>query len=91
MAPSSSSEASKGAHDDEGCVKDFRSMVIGEEDDYTSHEVSRYVWWDSHDGSIAHVDRTFRTRRMALLYCAKLNSDSFKSFAEERSTACLIE
>ena len=59
-----------------------RQRVEGEQDCSTAHEVTRYLWWDSHEGSTIQVDRCFKTRRMALLYCAKLNADAFSAFAD---------
>ena len=61
----------------------LETIIVGDEDRSAAHEVSRYVWWDSHEGSTIQMDRTFRSQRMALLYCAKLNSESFKTFANE--------
>ena len=61
---------------------DLSQKIRGTEDRSARHDVSRYVWWDSHEGSSTSGDRTFPTRRMALLYVAKRNSEEFASFIE---------
>ena len=40
----------------------------------------RYVWRNNRQSSELEDDRKFATRRMALLYVAKMNSDSFRSY-----------
>eukprot|EP00320_Phaeocystis_rex_P014978 CAMPEP_0119081278 /NCGR_PEP_ID=MMETSP1178-20130426/116151_1 /TAXON_ID=33656 /ORGANISM="unid sp, Strain CCMP2000" /LENGTH=199 /DNA_ID=CAMNT_0007063953 /DNA_START=22 /DNA_END=621 /DNA_ORIENTATION=+ len=39
-------------------------------------ECARYIWWASRQESVTKSDRKFMTRRMALLYIAKRNSDA---------------
>ena len=39
-------------------------------------ECSRYIWWASRQESVTKSDRKFMTKRMALLYIAKRNSDA---------------
>ena len=48
----------------------------------TSHEVSSYTWWLKHEGSTHQRDRCFATKRMALLYICKRNSEVLQQYAE---------
>ena len=58
-------------------------------------ECSRYIWWANRQESLTKSDRKFMTKRMALLYVAKQNSDALstqaaalgKSWAEVTATA----
>ena len=63
---------------------DFAALkkLRGEEDRSTRHDVTRYTWWSSHEGSATASDRTFPTKRMALLYVAKRNCEELTAFAE---------
>ena len=45
------------------------------------YECSRYVWWNARQESLTKADRKFMSRRMALLYIAKRNSDELLSQA----------
>jgi hypothetical protein len=44
------------------------------------YETSRYIWWNRRQGTRTEADRKFKTRRSALLYLAKRNSDSLVAF-----------
>jgi hypothetical protein len=58
---------------------DIAALVRGSASaDGIEHHVTEYSWWHSHDGSVTAVDKSFPTRRMALLYCSKKNSDELK-------------
>ena len=41
------------------------------------------MWWNNRQSSDLEDDRKFATRRMALLYVAKMNSDSFCSHLQD--------
>jgi hypothetical protein len=60
---------------------DIENSVRGLVDPSTLHEVTRYVWWASHEGSTSALDRAFESKRMALLYACKQNSDSLERYA----------
>lgn len=47
------------------------------------YECRRYVWKNKRMDSKIEVDKKFPTRRMALLYVAKMNSDSVLNYAGE--------
>ena len=57
--------------------------IRGVEDRKVRHDVSRYTWWNSHEGSSTASDWTFPTRRMALLYVAKRNCEEFATYVEK--------
>jgi hypothetical protein len=63
----------------------LRARMRGAEDATVSHFVTRYCWWDKHESSQTQPDRTFPTRRMALLYCAKRNSEELNANVEQCS------
>ena len=42
-------------------------------------ECSRYVWWSSRQGSVIKPDRKFVSRRLAMAYLAKRNSDELQA------------
>lgn len=65
----------------------LHAQVRGEEEDGTVHEVFRYAWWARHEGSTSTLDRTLETRRMALLYICKSNSDSLQRWATQSGKA----
>lgn len=44
----------------------------------TEHMATRYSWWSLHEGSTTVTDRHFPTRKMALLYCAKRNTEELR-------------
>lgn len=58
--------------------------IRGEQDRATRHDVTRYTWWGWHEGSATSGDRTFSSKRMALLYVAKRNSENLMAFAEAK-------
>ena len=43
------------------------------------HECSRYVWWSSRQESVTKPDRKFVSRRLAMAYLAKRNSDELQA------------
>lgn len=55
------------------------SASLGSFDYYECH---RYVWWNSRQESLTKSDRKFMSKRMALLYIAKRNSDEVLTQAE---------
>ena len=61
---------------------DLRSLVRGDRDDSMLHEVTRYVWWGSHEGSTCTLDRSFETQKAAILYVCKQNSDALLRYAK---------
>ena len=61
--------------------------IRGVEDRSVRHDVTKYVWWASHEGSCTSADRTFATRRMALMYVAKRNSEEISTFVEAEGRA----
>jgi len=42
-----------------------------------------YVWWNNRQRSEVQDDRRFATKRMVLLYVAKMNSDAFCAYLSE--------
>jgi hypothetical protein len=58
------------------------AKVRGEADLSVRHDVTRYTWWSFHDGSNISHDRSFPTRKMALLYVAKRNSEELTLYLE---------
>ena len=76
----------KRSHVDLGMdVPDLLSRMRGSEDASVLHEVTCYQWWNSHEGSATHLDRRFASRRMALLYTAKMNSEELIEVASSMS------
>lgn len=53
------------------------------ERDSCMYECSRYVWREKRNVCHTKPDRKFSSKRMALLYIAKKNSDSVKAWLEE--------
>merc|ERR1740121_549299 len=53
------------------------------EDDGFMYECSRYVWRDKRKVCATEPDRKFSNKRMALLYVARMNSDSVQAWLEE--------
>lgn len=51
--------------------------------DGAMYECSRFVWRNKREHCELEADRKFRTRRMALLYVAKKNSDSLQQYLVE--------
>ena len=47
------------------------------------YECSRYVWRNKREDCALEADKKFRSRRMALLYVAKKNSDSLRQYLAE--------
>jgi len=61
-----------------------RRRVAGPENDVPRtemYECSRYVWLKKRQEAWTEPDRKFADKRMALLYVAKMNSDSLRRFA----------
>ena len=54
------------------------ARVTGTIDATISHDVTRYTWWSSHEGSSTQGDRRFSSKRMALMYVAKRNSEELE-------------
>merc|ERR1719330_2105075 len=50
--------------------------IMGAEVDGLMYECSRYVWREKRKHCVTEPDRKFSSKRMALLYIAKKNSDS---------------
>ena len=65
----------------------LRARVVGAVDPGTTHEVLRYTWWDKHEGSSRGSDNVFVSRKSALLYICKLNSDALSRFCKESGCA----
>lgn len=59
-----------------------RHKVLGSDDGHM-YECSRYVWREKREKSSIESDRKFSSKRMALLYVAKMNSDSLQRYLEE--------
>jgi len=59
---------------------ELRQSVCGEKSDAgTEHHVTRYSWWNSHEGSsTTQADQRFLSKRSALLYCAKCNTEELR-------------
>ena len=57
------------------------SSSIANTGSFEYFECSRYIWWASRQESVTKSDRKFMTRRMALLYVAKRNSDALSTQA----------
>ena len=55
----------------------------GSADGDTLHEVTRYLWWSSHEGSTSALDRSFESQKSALLYVCKQNSDSLLRYTRQ--------
>jgi len=66
-----------------GDEQTLHAKIRGIEDDSTAHEVTRYIWWSKHEGSSVQCDSRFATKRQALLYCAKKNSEALVAVAKE--------
>ena len=47
--------------------------------------MTRYLWWSSHEGSTSALDRAFDSKKSALLYVCKQNSDSLRRYATATS------
>ena len=58
----------------------LRSKLLGIEDRAVLHDCTIYSWWASHEGSTTQLDRTFATKRQALLYACKRNSDEMANY-----------
>ena len=56
------------------------ARLLGKEEPGRLFETSRYIWWNRRQGTCTEADRRFKTRRSALLYLAKRNSDSLVAF-----------
>ena len=54
--------------------------LVGRQEPGRIYETSRYIWWNRRQGTRNEADRRFKTRRSALLYLAKQNSDSLVAF-----------
>ena len=61
----------------------LKALIRGERDQSMLHEVTRYLWWASHEGSVSALDRSFESQKSALLYVCKQNSDSLLRYARE--------
>ena len=55
--------------------------LIGVQESGCIYEVTAYKWWDKRQGSSQEIAHKFASKRMALLYAAKGNSDGLLSFA----------
>jgi len=66
---------------------DLRACITGQIDASKTHECTRYTWWKKHEGSSTHRDRMFKSRRMAVLYIAKRNSDELMAYTRQSSLA----
>ena len=66
-----------GAFVDEYDRADVQAEEGGEDEerDGLRHDVTRYMWWAGHEGSSTAHDHTFATKRQALLFVAKRNSE----------------
>ena len=75
---------SKRAADDDASLL---AKIRGDVDDRTTrHEVTCYRWWGFHEGSSTGFDKAFASKRQALLYVAKRNSECLQAYlAEARS------
>ena len=60
----------------------LRTLACGTIDRNWTYEVTRYTWWNSHEGSTSQIDRKFESKRMALLYAAKCNSEELEAHAD---------
>merc|ERR1712150_231282 len=49
------------------------------------YECSKYTWWEKREHCSTEPDRKFSSKRMALLYIAKKNSDCFQIWLQESS------
>lgn len=58
-----------------------RRRIVGCSDEKYMYECSRFVWRNKREFCALEPDRKFSTKRMALLYMAKMNSDSVLRFA----------
>ena len=82
MPSTSSTNQGLDAHPAPALLEQIRGAV----DDDVAHETSKYTWWSKHEGSTSERDRTFRSRRLALLYVAKRNSEQLCDYAESAGT-----
>jgi len=57
--------------------------IVGCDQGGHMYECSRYVWWDKRAHCFTEQDRKFSSKRMALLYLAKMNSASLEDFLKE--------
>ena len=62
---------------------DLLTKLRGAEDTSVRHEVKSYTWYDKHECSATQTDRTFQTKRHALLYVAKRNSEELVQYIEQ--------
>mmetsp|Transcript_40395 Transcript_40395/g.73071 ORF Transcript_40395/g.73071 Transcript_40395/m.73071 type:complete len:144 (-) Transcript_40395:41-472(-) len=60
-----------------------RKLAGSEEENGNIYTCSKYVWWNRRQGTRVDKDRNMPTKRMALLYIAKKNSDSLVKHASE--------
>mmetsp|Transcript_32817 Transcript_32817/g.94248 ORF Transcript_32817/g.94248 Transcript_32817/m.94248 type:complete len:212 (+) Transcript_32817:77-712(+) len=58
-----------------------RRRIVGHSDARYMYECTRFVWRNKRESCATEPDRKFSTKRMALLYTAKMNSDSVLKFA----------
>jgi len=60
-----------------------RQRKVAGTHDGAMYECSRYVWRNKREHCSLEADRRFRSRRMAILYVAKMNSDSLQTYLAE--------
>ena len=56
--------------------------IRGEEDPAVRHEVKSYTWFDKHECSSTQTEHSFQTKRQALLFVAKRNSEQIEAWIE---------
>ena len=61
--------------------------IRGVEDPAVRHEVKSYTWYDKHECSSTQTENSFQTRRQALLYVAKRNSEQIEAWIESSGQA----
>jgi len=61
----------------------LRKVVGSTERDGYMYECSRYAWREKRSVCFTEGDRKFSSKRMALLYIAKKNSDAVRAWLEE--------
>merc|ERR1719174_2539042 len=60
-----------------------RKLVGGDKNDGCMYECSQFVWRNRREFMETLADNKFATKRMALLYVAKMNSKSVQKFAAD--------
>lgn len=76
----SSHPLKRAAADDDDDV--LLAKIRGVEDHEMRHEVKSYTWYDKHECSSTQTEHCFQTKRMALLFVAKRNSEQIEAWID---------